>query len=187
MPTETADQLIGAIARGERKPDSTDGERVRQHVSAAAFNREVRPESSWARLGESVVGCPHPSRPGENIRSTTSLSSLEFHIAKRIKGGHWKPVTTPDDYEADRRRRSKAYLVKAGVRGVALAALQARVTTEDYPRVEIRPGYVILVVYDTSKQRITTGYCLPETEAPNRVYKYWIQKPRPVVLPLSKP
>jgi hypothetical protein len=187
MPT-TVDELIAALARGERKPEPSDGQTVRAHIAAAPFNRESRQEQAWSRIGESVVGCPHPSTPGASIASTTYLTSLEYHVAKRIRGGQWKSATTPLQYEADCQHAAAiATIVKAGVRGVPLAATQTRVTASDFPMVNVVPGQVLLVVYDTVKARIATAYYLHEAEAPIQVYKQWVQKPRPVVLPVHTP
>lgn len=180
------DELIKAVAEGSRMAAPGDGALVRAHVAQSPFNREMRREEAWSRLGFSVAGSPHPSRRTEMITSTTILSSLEFHTAKRILDGQWKPETTPDTYEADCQRAARAaYLVKAGVRSVALAATQARVSATDFPNLQVGPGQVLLVVYDTEKSRIVTGYYLPEAVTSLQVYKHWIQRPRPVVLPLT--
>ena len=181
------DELIAAIARGERRAQPGDGTIVRDHIASSPFNREPRLERAWALIGDSVVGEPHPTRPGVTITETTSLTSLERHVAKRVRDGQWKPDTTCEQYEADCQRAAKAaYLVKAGVRsGVALAATQTRVTASEFPKVNVVPGQVLFVVYDTQKARITTCYYVPEAQAPVRVYNHWVQKPRPVVLPLS--
>ena len=82
---------------------------------------------------------------------------------------------------------SLATIVKAGVRVVPLAATQTHAKADDFPCMNLMPGQVLLVVYDTDKQRITTSYYLREADAPIRVYKLWVQRPRPVVLPLSTP
>lgn len=186
MPT-VEDSLIAALAKGERKPQPGDGATVRAYISKTAFNRERRPESAWSRLGESVVGCPHPST-GMPIIDTTDLTSLEYHVAKRINGHQWKSGTTPEAYEADCQHAAAiASLVKAGVRIVPLAATQTRVSASEFPRVSVVPGQVLLVVYDTNKSRITTAYYLPEAQAPIQVYKHWVQQPKPVVLPISTP
>lgn len=186
MPT--VDELIAALAKGERKPEPTDGLAVRAHVATAAFNREARQEQAWSRIGDSVVGCPHPSQVGVVITPTTSLTSLDYHVAKRIQGGQWKQGTPPAQYEADcQQAAAAAEIVKAGVRVVPLAATQTRVTTANFPFIRVSPGQVMLVVYDTVKQRITTAYYLPAAELPIQVYKHWVQKPRPVVLPLGTP
>lgn len=180
------DQLIADVATGMRNAAPGDGATVRAHIAQAPFNREVRREDAWSRLGVSVAGAPHPSRKGEFIAGSTSLSSLEFHTAKRVLDGQWKPQTTPDAYEADCKRAAQtAYLVKAGVRIVPLAATQARVTATEFPNVLLKAGQVLLVVYDTEKSRIVTSYYLPEASASLQVYKNWIQRPRPVVLPAS--
>lgn len=180
------DELIKAVAEGTRKAMPGDGDLVKAHIARASFNREVRREEAWARLGYSVAGAPHPTRAGETITGTTSLSSLEFHTAKRVLDGQWRLQTTPDAYEADCQRAAQtAYLVKAGVRRVPLAATQARVTATEFPNVLLKAGQVMLVVYDTEKSRIVTSYYLPEASASLQVYKNWIQRPRPVVLPAS--
>jgi hypothetical protein len=184
----TPDELIAAIARGEREVGGGDGELVRRHIAASPFNREIRAERSWSQIGESVVGCPHPVLPGQVISATTALSSLEFHIAKRIRDGQWKPNTSPDQYESDcQRAASKATIVKAGVRGNPLAATQTYAAAADFPQMLVKPGQAVLVVYDTVKHRITTSYYLPAASLPLQVYKYWVQNPRPVVLPVSAP
>ncbi len=184
----TIDELITLIATGKQKPGPNDGQQVRAHIGAAPFNRETRVAEAWGRLGESVVGCPHPSDPTKTIDATTSISSLEYHVAKRIQDGQWRAITKPADYEADcQRTATSASVVKAGVRLVPLAATQTRLTTEAFPLVNVVPGQVLLVVYDTVKKRITTCYYLLEANAALRVYKFWIQKPRPVVLPVRTP
>lgn len=180
------DQLIAEVAEGKRNAATGDGDTVRAHIAQAPFNREVRKEEAWSRLGISVTGQPHPSNPQQTISSTTPLSSLEYHVAKHMLDGEWKPGTSPEAYERDcQLAAQKAYIVKAGVRIVALAATQARVNATDFPNLNFKPGQVLLVIYDTVKSRIVTGYYLPEAEAPNQVYKKWIQKPRPVVLSLT--
>jgi hypothetical protein len=183
----TPDELIAAIARGERKAQPGDGRLVRTHISQAPFNRERRLEKQWARIGDTVVGCAHPTG-GAPITNDTALSSLERHVAKRIRDGQWKASTTISQYEADCQRAAGiASIVKAGVRMVPLAATQTHVTAADFPQLTIVPGQVVLVVYDTDKKRITTSYYLPEAQAPVQVYKHWVQQPRPVLLPLSTP
>lgn len=164
------DELIKAVAEGARKAAPGDGALVKTHIAQAPFNREVRREDAWARLGYSVAGAAHPARLGETISATTSLSSLEFHTAKRVLDGQWAPQTTPEAYEADCQRAAQmAYLVKAGVRGVPLAATQARVTATDSPNMRVVPDQVLLVVYDTVKARIVTSYYLPDADAPLQV------------------
>lgn len=185
----TTDELIDAIARGTQKAEPGDGLRVRQHIASSPFNQERRREDQWARIGDTVVGCAHPSAPGTVIEANTLLSSLDRHLAKRIRDGQWKPGTTPQQYEQDcQRAAGGATVVKAGVRdGVALAAAQAPVKAETFPQVVFKSGHAFLVVYDTHKQRITTNYYLPEAQLPVQVYKGWVQKPRPVVLSLTPP
>lgn len=187
VTTQTTDQLIAAIARGEQKAQPGDGATVREHIGRSPFNAERREERAWARVGDSVVGCQHPVVAGTVISESTLLSSLERHLAKRIRDGQWKPGTTPQQYEEDCQRAARtATIVKAGVRAdIALAATQSPVKAEMFPQVQVAPGQVFFVVYDTNKKRITTNYYLPEAQAPVQVYKKWVQKPRPVVLPLS--
>ncbi len=188
MNTLSADELISEIAQGRRKVAPGDGGVVRAHIAKAAFNRETRLEKDWSAVGDTVVGCPHPTQHGVTISEKTSLTSLERHLAKRIRDEQWLPTTTPTEYEADcQRAASLASVVKAGVRLVPLAATQTHAKAADFPRMKLLAGQVLLVVYDTAKRRITTSYYLPEADAPIRVYKYWVQKPRPVVLPLSPP
>lgn len=188
MNLVSPDELIREIAHGRRKVAPGDGALVRGHIASAPFNRESRREEQWALIGDTVVGCPHPTEQGVTIASRTSLTSLERHLAKRIRDGQWRTTTTPSEYEADcQRAAAQATVVKAGVRLVALAATQTHAKAGDFPLMNHRAGQVVLVVYDTEKRRITTSYYLPEAEAPIQVYKYWVQSPRPVVLPLSSP
>jgi hypothetical protein len=186
---QTTDELIDAIAKGIQKVQPGDGPRVRQHIGSAAFDREPRSEEEWARVGDTVVGCEHPSQPGTFIEAHTVLSSLDRHLAKRIRDGQWKSGTTPQQYEEDCQRAAcTATVVKAGVRdGVSLAAAQTPVKADAFPQVVFVSGHAFLVVYDTRKKRITTNYYLPEAQLPVQVYKKWVQHPRPVVLPLTPP
>lgn len=188
MNTPSPDEVISEIAQGQRKVAPGDGALVRDHIAKAPFNREPRLEKEWSVVGDTVVGCPHPTQQGVTISEKTSLTSLERHLAKRIRDGQWLPSTTPTEYEADcQRAASLASVVKAGLRVVPLAATQTHAKATDFPRMKLLAGQVLLVVYDTAKRRITTSYYLPEADAPIRVYKYWVQNPRPVVLPLSSP
>jgi len=188
MAEDDIHQLIRELAAGSRKPSPSDGPRVSQHVSQSPFNRVVRPHETWARGDYSVKGCPHPSRPTEVIEDHTKLSSLEFHVAKRIQSGQWKASTTPTSYERDcQRAAAAAYLVKAGIRNaIPLVATQSRVSKELFPSILAPPAHILLVVYDASKEWISTGYCIQEADAPNRVYGKWVKQPPPQVLPLAQ-
>jgi hypothetical protein len=91
MNTLSADELISEIAQGRRKVAPGDGGVVRAHIAKAAFNREARLEKDWSAVGDTVVGCPHPTQHGVTISEKTSLTSLERHLAKRIRDEQWLP------------------------------------------------------------------------------------------------
>jgi hypothetical protein len=189
MAQDNTYSSIKDLAFGIRKASPSDGDVVRRHVSKASFNPTVRPHRVWARLGLSVIGSLHPSRSSETIADETHLSSLEFHVAKRIKLGHWASSTTPSSYEKDcQRAAGKAYLVKAGRAqqrpDEPLVVTQTRVTKEFFPDVQATSGELMIVVFDASKNWISSGYCVQEAKASGTVYARWVRSPAPQVLPL---
>jgi hypothetical protein len=88
MNSLAPNDLIKAIASGQRKAQAGDGALVREHISKAPFNRETRLERVWATIGDSVSGCPHPTGIRDSKRKTEretlhqALSSGVYRFAR---------------------------------------------------------------------------------------------------------
>jgi hypothetical protein len=154
------DELITAVAEGQRVPVAGDGDLVRDHLAHAPFWPGKKTATEWGRLGYSVEGQPHPSRPNETIGASTILSSLEFHVAKRILQGQWREGTTPARYLDDcHAAAAKAFVVRAGRTSEGnRAATQTRtIPATSWPRLCVQAGFNVLVVYDVRKRVIVTS------------------------------
>jgi hypothetical protein len=176
MPRSEADELIRRwVDEANSDPTPEERARVLQHIADAPFEATRLTAAEWSARrddGEldapiNVIGEPHPET-GVAIGPDTVLDSLAWHVAKRVRGGHWRAATTPAQYRDDLRRATlhAQAALHVGRRGHLKAAVlmeqhayglntRAEVRRDRYRR--LIDG-LILVVYDAEKGCLVTGY-----------------------------
>lgn len=170
------DEKIIGLADGTVQPaPSGDGRAIARHVAAAAFDQTQHSAEEWGALGTPLIGCIHPSN-GAAITSSTMLTSLEAHTAKRVREGRWKTGTTPPDYLQDLQSAASATVrVKVGrhFHGHAVASTVAPVSVlPSTSKCAKTAGHYLFVVYNAGKRVIVSGYSEPEQKIAE-LHKAW--------------
>lgn len=173
-----ADQIISRLA-SIPPPKATPGERstIVARMSSAPFSSERHTAEKWAEIGTNIIGEPHPAGTGP-IQPTTVLTSLEAHIAKRIKDDLWAPGTSPADYLSDLHAaagHAEAHLyVGQNERSHPAGATTTRLSARGLPtlRIKAKVSDCVFVVYDAAKSAVVTGYIVPEVVAFQRMKKW---------------
>jgi len=166
---------------------ATDRPKIVQHIAAATFSADNRTVEAWQLIGPTVVGRPHPSKPGETLTAETSLNSAEWHAAKHSATGEWAADTSTAEYLDDLRaavRHPTSVMhvgrdsIPCGARGARRMASRVGLRTPmEQARSLLKKAVVLadhelLAIYDPVRRCLNTVYRLGPGKAVARVVKW---------------
>ena len=152
------DQLIRDIAIGRRNPQTTDLQRIRDHVADAPFNEQM------IRSYPDIIGSSYQGKIVQE-RDTSAF----VHLVQRVLvDEQWAYGTTLEKYLADLQEVARDHRSALAVYDRGRGAVATFVGPNHVPgeRLGIESESTIVVVYAPDRRSIITGY---QASSPERV------------------